>query len=135
MGEETTRIHDEIESLRQMTTAQLKRKYREVFGEETRSNHQQFLFRRIAWRLQANAWGGPSGRAGQWSRYTSSAEQEMPPQALAEVVNALTPEEQTAVQEFIDFLKRRTGSTPSPFLAAIDEFMDEHPELLRRLAQ
>jgi len=65
----------------------------------------------------------------------SSAAQSMPPQALAEVVNALTPEEQAAVQEFIDFLKRRTESAHSPFLAAINEFMDGHPELLRRLAQ
>jgi hypothetical protein len=63
MGDQTTRIHDEIESLRQMTTAQLKAKYREVFGEQSRSNHKQFLFRRIAWRIQANAWGGLSERA------------------------------------------------------------------------
>jgi hypothetical protein len=48
MGEETTPIHDEIESLRQMSTGRLKEKYREVFGEETRSNHKQFLFRRVA---------------------------------------------------------------------------------------
>ena len=46
-----------------LTTAQLKEKYREVFGEESRSNHKQFLFRRIAWRIQANAWGGLSERA------------------------------------------------------------------------
>ena len=59
----------------------------------------------------------------------------MPLQALAEVVNALTPEEQAAVRESIDFLKRRTGSPDSPFLVAVNEFMDEHPELLRRLAQ
>ena len=59
----------------------------------------------------------------------------MPPEALAEVVNALTPEEQAAVQEFIDFLRRRAGSAQGPFLVAINEFMDEHPELLRRLAQ
>ena len=59
----------------------------------------------------------------------------MPLQALAELVNALTPEEQAAVREFIDFLKRRTGSAESSFLVAINEFMDEHPELLRRLAQ
>ena len=65
MGDQTTRIHDEIESLRQMTTAQLKAKYREVFGEQSRSNHKQFLFRRIAWRIQANAWGGVSERARQ----------------------------------------------------------------------
>ena len=59
----------------------------------------------------------------------------MPPQALAEVVSALTPEEQAAVREFIDFLKRRIEFAQSPFLVAINEFMDEHPELLRRLAQ
>jgi len=46
-----------------MTTAQFKDKYREVFGEETRSNHKQFLFRRIAWRIQVDAWGGLSERA------------------------------------------------------------------------
>jgi len=58
-----TEIREEIEALRNLTTAQLKEKYREVFGEETRSNHKQFLFRRIAWRIQANAWGGLSERA------------------------------------------------------------------------
>jgi hypothetical protein len=56
-------IREEIERLRNLTTAQLKEKYREVFGEESRSNHKQFLFRRIAWRIQANAWGGLSERA------------------------------------------------------------------------
>ena len=33
------------------------------FGEESRSNHKQFLFRRIAWRIQALAEGGLSERA------------------------------------------------------------------------
>jgi hypothetical protein len=61
MGEETRRIRDEIQSLRQMTTAQLKAKYREVFGEETRSNHKQPPFRRIPWRMQANALGRSVG--------------------------------------------------------------------------
>jgi hypothetical protein len=60
-----TEIREEIEGLRNLTTAQLKQKYREVFGEESRSNHKQFLFRRIAWRIQANAWGGLSERARQ----------------------------------------------------------------------
>ena len=46
-----------------MTVGQLKEKYREVFGEASRSNHKQFLFRRIAWRIQANAYGGLSERA------------------------------------------------------------------------
>jgi len=43
----------------------LKVKYREVFGAESRSNHKQFLVRRIAWRLQANAEGDLSERARQ----------------------------------------------------------------------
>jgi len=50
-----TQIREEIEGLRCLTTAQLKEKYREVFGGQSRSNHKQFLFRRIAWRIQANA--------------------------------------------------------------------------------
>lgn len=56
-------VRAEIEGLRHMTVGHLKQKYRDVFGEETRSNHKQFLFRRIAWRIQANAWGGLSERA------------------------------------------------------------------------
>jgi hypothetical protein len=59
----STTLRGEIESLRHMSVGQLKHKYRETFGEETRSNHKQFLFRRIAWRIQANAEGGLSERA------------------------------------------------------------------------
>ena len=46
-----------------MTVGQLKDEYRDVFGESSRSNHKQFLFRRIAWRMQANAYGGLPERA------------------------------------------------------------------------
>ena len=55
----------EIDSLRHQTVSQLRIKYREVFGQESRSNHKQFLVRRIAWRLQANSEGGLSERARQ----------------------------------------------------------------------
>jgi hypothetical protein len=46
-----TEIREEIEALRSLTTLQLKERYRELFGEQSRSNHKQFLFRRIAWRI------------------------------------------------------------------------------------
>ena len=46
----------------------------------------------------------------------------------------LSAEKQAMVREFILWLKQK-DEEQSPFLAAIDEFMDEHPELLRRLAQ
>lgn len=58
-----TQMREQIEGLRHMTVGQLKEKYLEAFGEASRSNHKQFLFRRVAWRLQANAWGGLSERA------------------------------------------------------------------------
>lgn len=58
-----TTVQKEIEALRHMTLSQLRQKHAEVFGEETRSHHKQFLFRRIAWRIQALAEGGLSERA------------------------------------------------------------------------
>lgn len=59
----STTLREQIEALRHMTVGQLKQKYREVFNETSRSNHKQFLFRRIAWRMQANEFGGLSERA------------------------------------------------------------------------
>jgi hypothetical protein len=47
----------EIEQLRRATVRELRVKYLELFGQESRSNHKQFLFRRVAWRLQALAYG------------------------------------------------------------------------------
>lgn len=58
-----TAMRKEIDELRGMTVGQLREKHLGVFGEESRSNHKQFLFRRIAWRIQALAEGGLSERA------------------------------------------------------------------------
>ncbi len=58
----------------------------------------------------------------------------MTAQDLAAVISSLTQEEQESVRDFVKFLKQRPAAT-SPFLAAVDEFIDQHPELLRRLAQ
>jgi len=59
---------EEIRVLRQMTVGELKEKYREVFGEESRSWNRDFLWKRIAWRLQALVEGGISERARQRAR-------------------------------------------------------------------
>ena len=53
--ETAMQMQREIEELSRMTTGQLRQKYSEAFSEESRSNHKQFLFRRIAWRIQALA--------------------------------------------------------------------------------
>ncbi|HLK68521.1 MAG TPA: hypothetical protein VKU19_34045 [Bryobacteraceae bacterium] len=59
----------------------------------------------------------------------------MAAESLANLIDSLTPHEQEAVREFIRFLKLKEKPPESPFLAAVDEFIGQHPELLRRLAQ
>jgi hypothetical protein len=59
----TTSIEQTIVALRQMTPGQLRERYQEVFGEPSRSGNRQFLFKRIAWRIQSLAEGGLSERA------------------------------------------------------------------------
>jgi len=56
-------VRYQINALAGDSVGKLKEKYRAVFGQESRSNHKQFLVRRIAWRLQADAEGELSERA------------------------------------------------------------------------
>ena len=58
-----TSVYREIKALDKMTSGELKRKYLEVFGERARSNHKDFMRKKIAWRIQALAEGGLSERA------------------------------------------------------------------------
>lgn len=54
---------------------------------------------------------------------------------LTDLINQLTPEEQDSVKQFVQFLRHRGTPASSQFLSAVDEFIEQHPELLRRLAQ
>lgn len=56
-------VFTDFGELRQMKVGALRAKYREIFGEDSRSSNKQFLFRRIARRLQAQAEGDLSERA------------------------------------------------------------------------
>ncbi len=58
-------VQRELALLERMPVRELKRKYAEVFGDETRTGNRLWLVRRIAWRIQANAMGGLSERATQ----------------------------------------------------------------------
>ena len=65
-GEEVidvTTFAAEIKALQEMTVSELRDRYREVFGEESRSHHKDWLWKRIAWRIQELAEGGLSERA------------------------------------------------------------------------
>jgi len=52
------RVASEIERLRKMSVAELRIEWRRVFGSESRNRNKDFLFRRIAHRLQELAHGG-----------------------------------------------------------------------------
>ena len=56
-------VSAELRRLRVMTVPQLQARYAEVFGEPTRTNHKQYLVKRIVWRMQALREGGLSERA------------------------------------------------------------------------
>lgn len=59
----TAAVETEIAELYDMTTGELVEKYKELHGQPTRTRHRQYLIRKNAWRIQANAFGGLSERA------------------------------------------------------------------------
>lgn len=58
----------------------------------------------------------------------------MEPQSLEEIISQLSPDEQAAVRDFIQFIKvRKEASRPAGFAAGVEEFIAVHPDLVRRL--
>lgn len=53
----------QIKELQQMSTGELREKYRALFGDEARSGNRDWLWRRIAYRIQEMAEGSLSERA------------------------------------------------------------------------
>ena len=51
-------IGQQLAALQRLTTPQLRTRFAELFGEHTPANNRTWLFKRIAWRLQALAEGG-----------------------------------------------------------------------------
>jgi hypothetical protein len=56
-------IIEKIQELRGMTVNQLREKYEEVFGASTTARNKDYLWKKIAWRLQELEYGGLSERA------------------------------------------------------------------------
>jgi hypothetical protein len=59
----TESIVGEIHRLRGMTVGELRGRYVEVFGEQPRSRNKDYLWKRVAYRIQEIAEGGISERA------------------------------------------------------------------------
>jgi len=60
---ERLNIAREVAALKRMTVKELRSRYVEIFGEATQSGNKDWLSKRIAWRMQANAEGGLTERA------------------------------------------------------------------------
>jgi hypothetical protein len=58
-------VGKEVAALQRMTVRDLRTRYAEVFGEETRAGNKPWLVKRIAWRLQSQVEGDLSERARQ----------------------------------------------------------------------
>ena len=56
-------IGKQIAALKRMTVTELRRRHIEAFGEPTGSGNKDFLWKRIAWRIQAHAEGDLPSRA------------------------------------------------------------------------
>jgi hypothetical protein len=57
------RIAKEVAALADLAVNQLREKWVEVWNEPCRSRNKDYLRKRIAWKIQANAYGGLSQRA------------------------------------------------------------------------
>ena len=56
-------VTEQLAALRSMTVAELRERYLEVYDEPTRSRNKDWLFKKIAWRIQELAEGGLSDQA------------------------------------------------------------------------
>jgi hypothetical protein len=56
MGEPS--IAAQVVALTHLSVAQLRERWKEVFGEETSQRHRQYLVKRIAWEMQRRHFGG-----------------------------------------------------------------------------
>jgi len=55
--ETTPSIAAQVVALTHLNVAQLRERWKEVFGEETKQRHREYMIRRLAWKLQADAYG------------------------------------------------------------------------------
>lgn len=91
-------IRDRIAELAAMNVPTLREEHRKLFGEEPASAHRQFLFRKIAWRLQADQEGGLSEAARELARGIAR-DTPLRNRVITNAAKRLTglPDEQTAI--------------------------------------
>jgi hypothetical protein len=61
-------VAKEVAQMQRLSVSDLRDKFAEVCGESTKGRNKQWLIKRIAWRIQANVYGGLSAEALQRAR-------------------------------------------------------------------
>ena len=91
----------QIQALREMTVGELRLKWRELYGGDTRSGNRDYLWRRRAWRVQELAYGGLSDRAkARIEELNREVDLRMlPPRAWAESIASSAPERPRPVRD------------------------------------
>ena len=56
-------------------------------------------------------------------------------QNLLNLIASLPKEQQEAVEEFVHYIQQQPANPAMNFREALDSFVQQHPELLRRLGQ
>ena len=101
---ERLNVAREVATLKRMTVTQLRGRYVEAFGETTRSGNKDWLWKRIAWRMQANAEGDLADRArrirARAEELANDADLRLRPRGMPALSNASTTK--TANVEFSD---------------------------------
>ena len=118
-----TSIVSEINRLRQMTVAQLRVRWLELYGSESRSRNKDFLFRRCCWRLQELKYGGlPESAKARMLDLAPTAYQrsQVPPGFAPATGENLTPSGH----------RRRDPRLPSPGSTIVREYRGQTLRLL-----
>jgi hypothetical protein len=99
-------VNQQLAALRQMGTTQLRAKYLEVFGEPSRSGNKDYLFKKLAWRIQPLAEGGLPERARRRAEELARDADvrttvPRPPKATADAAPRTLVVAETKVEEFV----------------------------------
>lgn len=92
-------VGKEVSALMRMTIRDLRIKYGEVFGDSTNARNKAWLVKRIAWRIQANAFGTLADRAVTRAvELANDADLRLSPPKLKPVVDAAERTKNVAVR-------------------------------------
>ena len=119
----TTSVLGRIAALQRMSVGDLQGEWLRLYGEPTRSRNNQFLFRRLAWRLQELQHGGLSDRA----------EERIAELSLDSFIRGRTPTHAVAAAALQPTPRpRRDARLPTPGTVIVKQYKDRELRVVVR---